>query len=65
VDILLHYDSRSYTVDRLKQTYTTQTFSGNADLWISRHLYGALGADYVLDNTMNGFHYFLECGFRF
>ncbi len=65
VDILLHYDSRSYTVDRLKQTYTTQTFSGDANFWISRNLYGMLGADYVLDNTMNGFRYFLECGYRF
>jgi hypothetical protein len=52
-------------VDRLKQTYTTQTFSGNANFWISRNLYGTLGADYVLDNTMNGFQYFLECGYRF
>jgi hypothetical protein len=65
LDILLQYDSRSYSVDRLKQTYTTQTFSGNANFWISRNLYGTLGADYVLDNTMNGFQYFLECGYRF
>ena len=65
VDIQIQYDSRSYTVDPLKQTYTTQTFSGNANFWISRTLYGTLGADYVRDNTMNGFHYFLECGYRF
>jgi hypothetical protein len=65
LDITLQYDSRSYTVDRLKQTYTTQTFSGNANLWLSRNLYGMFGADYMLDNTMNGLHYFLECGYRF
>jgi hypothetical protein len=65
VDIQIQYDSRSYTVDPLKQTYTTQTFSGNANLRLSRNLYGSLGADYVRDNTMNGFHYFLECGYRF
>ena len=65
LDVQLQYDSRSYSVDLLKQTYTTQTFSGNANFWISRTLYGTLGADYVRDNTMNGFHYFLECGYRF
>ncbi len=65
LDILLQYESRSYTVDRLNQTYVTQTFAGDFNFWISRNLYGMFGADYVLDNTMNGFHYFLECGYRF
>lgn len=64
LDIQVQYDTRSYTVERLNQTYATQTFSGDVNLWISRNLYGMFGADYVLDNTMNGFHYFLECGYR-
>lgn len=65
VDFLLRYDSRLTTVDRVHQTYTTQTFGGDANFWMSQHLYGMLGADYTLDNTMNGFRYFLQCGYRF
>ncbi len=65
VDILLEYDSRSYSVDRLHQTFTTQTFSGTGNFWITRNLYGMIGGDYALDNTMNGIHFFLECGYRF
>jgi hypothetical protein len=65
VDLLVQYDSRSYTVDRLKQTYTTQTISGSAYVRVSRHIYWTLGADYIMDNTMNGFQYVLELGYRF
>jgi hypothetical protein len=65
VDILLQYDFRSYTVDRLKQDYSTQTYSGSANFWLSRNVYGAVGGDYVIDTNMNGIRYFLECGYRF
>jgi hypothetical protein len=65
LDVLLQYDVRSFQVGRSNQSYSTQTFSGTANLWISRNLFGMVAADYVVDTTMNGFRYFLECGYRF
>lgn len=65
IDALLQYETRSYSVGGSVQRYTTQTFSGSANMWLSRTLYSMVSADYILDPTMNGFRYFLELGYRF
>jgi hypothetical protein len=65
LDAMIQYDSRSFTVDPLKQTYTTQTITADVDYRLSRNVFGTLGGDYFLDNTMNALQIFAQLGYRF
>jgi hypothetical protein len=47
------------------QPSTSQVFSLDAQLWITRSFFACLGAAYTIDNTMNGLGLLAEVGYRF
>jgi hypothetical protein len=65
VNLLLRYDSYSYSITGIGHAYQTRTVSTSLNWYLSRSLYSTIRGDYIIDETMNSVRAFVEVGLWF